>query len=75
MKRHRFRTYKDETTSFWKTHVPKRGTLVPDRAEMQKCRGGGWEKEEEKTVDLHLLAAPILLKLDGAPLELMFYSN
>ena len=66
-------------TSFRQSHVPKRGTLVPGRAEMQNAgRGGGWglgrrrrRRSEER---LTCTAAPIgcssaLLKLDGAPLE------
>ena len=62
-KRRRFLSYRDETTSFRQSHVPKRGTLVPGRAEMQIARGcvcvcvcvgggggggGGGEKEEVK---------------------------
>ena len=44
MNRRRFLSYREETTSFQQSEVPKRGTLVPGRAEMQNLqrgRGGG----------------------------------
>ena len=63
-------------TSFRQSHVPKRGTLVPGRAEMQNSgRGGGWglgrRRERRNEERLTYMAAPIgcssnLLKLDGA---------
>ena len=40
-KRHRFLSYRDEMTSFRQSHVLKKGTLVPGRAEMQIAGGGG----------------------------------
>ena len=36
-----FFVLKDEMTSFRQSHVPKRGTLVPGRAEMQIAGVGG----------------------------------
>ena len=45
-KRRRFFSYKDETTSFQQSHVPKRETLVPGRAEMQIARGGDVKPEK-----------------------------
>ena len=48
-KRRRFFSYKDETTSFQQSHVPKRETLVPSRAEMQIARGGGGCKTRENS--------------------------
>ena len=37
-----FFVLRDEMTSFRQSHVPKRGTLVPGRVEMQIAGVGGW---------------------------------